>query len=324
MKRRTDVERKAKIGLALFTFGMLGAIGNPATAQLVSSWDAPLFDDGVSVDRTNSWVTDVATGDFRGLEGFPTVRAMAADNQLDRLYVSGGRSITTFGLDQNGDLEDLGSSPRVQNLNDRAAESGQVVGLGFAKGVLYASVSRRLGDEQRNRGIERGFYSIDPVTGEAILLRTDSEIDLFVGMDYSPEDDLMYAVIGPVNGQSIVAFDLETFTVVQVASIPLSVYGGGVGTFDGVAVSESTVYLTSGRDTLPIAVFDLDSETFGPSLPNPPRFGENTSYPGGSTFLRALGEPVPEPSFAAGLAIGALTLTTKRNKARRSAATQRA
>ena len=309
------MKSRTRFGLYI-SIAIVAVISTTAQAQLVSSWNAPRFDDGVGVDRTNSWVTDVGTGDFIGLVDFPTSRAMAADNELDLLYISGGSAITTFGLDANGALENLGSSPRIHDASGREAQSGQVVGLGVADGVLYASVTRRLGDEQRNRGIERGFYSIDPTTGEATLLRSDAEIDLFVGMDYSPEDGLMYGVVGPINGQSIVAFDLDTFDVVLVTNIPISEYGGGTSTFDGVAVNERTIFLTSGRDTLPIAVFDLVTGTFGPSLPNPPRFGENTSYPGGSTFFQALGEPapvpVPVPGVAIGLGVGGLLLAARK------------
>ena len=96
----------------------------------------------------------------------------------------------------------------------------------------------------------------------------------------------MYAIDGSTNAQSIVTFDLDTFTVTTVADVPTSAYGGpALRRLDGVAVGDGKVYLTSGSDDVRIAVYDIASGTFGPSLVNPPRSGENTSYPGGSTFL---------------------------------------
>ena len=264
-------------------------------AQLISGWSAPAFDDGNPVsDPVAAWQTDVTTGDFIDLPELGSVKALAVDNVRGRVYATTGRSLATFGVNAEGAFSQLRGSVRIQDAGGTGAESGQVAAMGFARDVIYASVGRKRGDERRNRGIPAGLYAIDPTTAVATLIRPSSEFPLFEGFDYNPDDGRMYAITGAANAQSIVTFDLDTFTVTSVADVPASAYGGTARfRLDGVAVGEGKVYLTSGSDELRIAVYDIASGAFGQSLLNPPRFGENTTYPGGATFVASQRSPAP-------------------------------
>ena len=260
-------------------------------AQLVSSWSAPSFDDGVSVaPLVRSWLTDVSSGDFLDLLQPAAAQALAADNANGILYSSTGRSLSSFEVNENGEFVQREGSPQIVDSRGVPAESDQVLALGFARGVLFASVGRKLGDEQRNRGIRRGLYMIDPETAIATLILSENDFPIVSGIDYNPIDGLMYAVTGATNEQTIIAFDLATFTVTPVTDVPVSAYGGVPVSrpFDGVAVGDGFVYLTSGSDDVPIVVYDLATDTFGESLLNPPRTAENGFYAGGATFFPAL------------------------------------
>ena len=294
MKTRNLISHTLLTATAVFA-ASLGNIGT-THAQLVSGWGAPRIDDGNGdPDRVNAWITDVATGDFDGLTVIASAQALAADNSRGLIYSTTGSSISTFGLDDNGNLVQVGSSVGVQDTNGIRAESDQVAAMGFARDVIYAFIGRKATDARRNRGIPAGLYTIVPSTGIATLIRSSEDFPFFEGIGFNPADGLMYAIAGSTNAQSIVTFDLDTFTVTAVADVPTSAYGGPAQLrLDGVAVGDGKVYLTSRSDDVRIAVYDIASGTFGPSLLNPPRFGENTSYPGGSTFF-APQSNVPPP-----------------------------
>ena len=277
--------------LAALTIALFCSAG--VHAQLVTSWGAPPFDDGNPVsDFVGTWMSDVTTGEITDIVPSVSGRGLAADNTSGLLYATTGRSLATYGVDPNGALVQLVNGVRIHDTEGTGAESGQVAALAFADGVLYASVGRKLVDEQRDRGIEKGTYTIDPATAVATRILTADEFQLFSGFDYNPDDELMYGLTGPSNAQTIVRFDLDTFTISTVADVPAEAYGEGITSFDGVGVGEGRVYLTSGLNSsygdVPIAVFNIASGAFEPSLPSPNRTAENRFYPAGAAFFPAL------------------------------------
>lgn len=258
-------------------------------AQLLSSWRAPAVDDGTGIDNfVSSWLTDVETGGFLNVPSIGSSNALAADNAQGLVFASGGSSIATLADAGEGEFVAL-SSVTVRDVNGVAALSGQVESLGFADGVLYASVFRSSGDERRRRGIARGFYRIDPVTAVATLIPAASGLPALKGMDINDADGRAYAVVGNNNAQSIISFDLATFTVTTLAVVPASAYANQSLSFDGVAAGGGKVFLTHGIGTnyanLPIVVFNLETGAFEAGLPTPPRTAENRFYPSGATFI---------------------------------------
>ncbi|MGD1914655.1 MAG: GC-type dockerin domain-anchored protein [Phycisphaerales bacterium] len=270
------------------------AIPAAAHAQLLSGWSAPAFDDGRPIpDFVDSWLTDVSTGAFEDVTTRTGAQALAADNTRGLVYASTGRSLSTYTVD-GGELVQVGASRRIFDASGTGAEPDQITSMGFARGVIYAFADRKLGDEQRGRGIERGFYTIDPSTAVATFVAPSLDGQAFPGIDYNPVDGLMYAITG-TSPQTIVSFDLDAFVVTPVAVVPDSIYDGIAFRFDGVAVGDCKVYLTNGLNSrygdAPIAVFNLETAEFEPSLPSPPRTAENRAYASGATFVPRLGFP---------------------------------
>jgi hypothetical protein len=258
-----------------------------ASAQLLHSWSASSTDDGNPIPNfRNTWVTNVSNGASQSLATL-TGRALAADNASGRLFSSGGNALSTFVV-QGDQLVLVADSVRVVDMFGIRAESGQIQSLGFAGGLLYASVAQSGG-----LGIPAGLYAIDPTTARATLIAASSKLPfaLFPGMDYNADDGLMYAVTESIP-QQIVRFDLKSFTFDTVAEVPISAYNGVTGvSFVGLGVGGGKVYLThglnSGYGTVPIAVFDLATRTFGQGLPSPTRSAENRLYSGGATYFPA-------------------------------------
>lgn len=256
-----------------------------AQAQLVSSWTAPARDDGApSADPINSWLTDTATGDFLNLPNVFGANALAADNSRGRIYTAGDTSLITFVADPNSSPDGLRELDERIPIRDADGNGiGRPTSMGFARGRIYAFATA-------------GFFAIDPDTGFATSLPFPIEGVRFRGIDYNPDDGLMYAVTGFFPNEEIIAFDLDTFGVTQVAVVPASVYNFsalGSYNFDGVAVGEGKVFLTTGMSdrfgSLRIGVYDIASGEFS-TLENPPRLGENRSYPGGATYFTAFGD----------------------------------
>jgi hypothetical protein len=280
------------------------AISSVSHAQLMTSWSAPSVDDGKPIPNfVATWESDTTTGQVRDLPAIVASRALAADNELGRLYASAGSSISSFRVDGAGNFVPVTAPIAIRDAGGAQARSGQVDSLGVANGVLFASVLRTASDEQRRRGIPRGFYTINASTGVATLVAAASSLPLLKGMDFNPEDGFMYAVVGNNNAQSIVRFDLTSFVLTTVAAIPASAYAGQTGlSFDGVAVGEGRVYLTTGLNSsygnVPIAVFNIASNTFEPSLPSPQRTAENRFYGAGATFFQPLSATGAVSTFA--------------------------
>jgi hypothetical protein len=202
-----------------------------------------------------------------------------------------------FGLDGSGSLVPVAPPTLIRDESGEAARPNQVTSMGFGNGVLYAGVFRSAIDEGTGRGIPRGLYTINITTAVATPVSAASNFPLILGMDFNLDDGFMYAVVGEDNAQSIVRFDLVTFTIAEVAVLPASVYAGQVGLkFDGVAVGEGKVFLTTGLNSgygnVPIAVYDLAAGAFVQSLPNPTRSAENRYYSAGATYFN----PAPAPS----------------------------
>jgi hypothetical protein len=270
---------------------VLAALVPVANAQLITSWSAPSTDDGNPIPNfVASWNSDTNTGQITNLPEVTASRALAADNSTARLFASTGSSLTSFGLNSAGNFVPLALSTIVRDATGVQARSGQIESLGFANGVLFASVFRSLGDTHRRRGLPAGFYTINPATAVATLIPAAANLPVMKGMDYNEADGFMYAVVGANNAQSIVRFDLATFTLTTVAVIPASAYAGVTGcSFDGVAVGEGKVFLTTGLNRgVPIAVFNLATGTFDPSLPSPRRTAENSFYGAGATYFQPL------------------------------------
>ena len=254
---------------------------NAANAQLVSSWSAPATDDGTPVsDFVSSWLTDTNTGDFADLPNLFSTRALAADNARGRIYTAGDVLIT-FVVDPNSNPDSIAELDERIPIRDAAGETiGRPSAMGFADGLIYAFTPA-------------GFFAIDPETGFAAPLPGPIGTQNFAGIDYNPDDGLMYAVTGSFPNEEIVAFDLDTFTVMPVAVVPESVYNfaNGFYRFDGVAVGEGKVFLTTGikdlSGSLNIGVYDITAGEFD-TLPNPPRDSENRFYPGGATYFTGL------------------------------------
>jgi hypothetical protein len=262
-----------------------------AHAQLITSWTAPAVDDGNPIPNfVNSWNSDTTTGEISNLTGLFGSSALAADNVLGRLYASSGTSLNTFGFDATGNFAALTPPVRIRDTNNVPAESRQIQSFGFVNGTIVASVFRSSTDERRRRGLPRGLYAINPANAIATLIPAAANLPVFNGMDYNEDDGFMYAVVGNSNAQSIVRFDLTSFTMTTVAAIPASAYAGATVSFDGVAVGEGKVFLTTGLNTaygnIPIAVFNLSTGAFEASLPSPRRTSENRWYPAGATYFR--------------------------------------
>ena len=278
--------------VALLTFTSL------AQAQLLTTWRAPRIDDGSPIeDFVASWSSDITSGDVNGLPGMGAASAMAADNSIGRVYTSGGSSIRTFEQDSDGNFVEL-STVTVTDTNGVKAESGQILSMGFANGLIYAFANQTQSDAENGLGIVTGLYAIDPVT--AVATRQPNPAgEVFSGIDYNPRDGFMYAVRGSVP-QEIVRFDLQSFNLTSVVNIPLEAYDGVVNTgFDGLAVGNGTVYLSNGRNSLsgeqPIVSYCIESGNFVTSLESPFKTGENGFYPSGATFYEALGDPNFDP-----------------------------
>ncbi|MEO1585445.1 MAG: GC-type dockerin domain-anchored protein [Planctomycetota bacterium] len=260
------------------------AIASTTHGQLISTWSAPLFDDGApSSDPTTSWLTDTATGQFSDLPNIFGARNLAADNSRGRLYSAGVTFLLTYdALDPSDPAALAEVLPRVRILTEQGDAIGTTSALGFARGQLYAFAST-------------GFYAINPDTGVATPLPSPVEGRIFSGIDYNPADGMMYAIEGSFPNEQIVAFDLDTFTIQPIAVIPESVYNFralGSYSFDGVAVGDNKVFLTTSLTdqfgSLRIAVYDLATGAFS-TLQNPSRRAENRSYAGGATFFAPRG-----------------------------------
>lgn len=286
------MKKFVKCLMLVLSVSAAGIFVQSANAQLVSSWSAPNVDDGNPISRANSWLTDVVTGAFVELDSLAGAQALAADNSRGLLYSSTGQSLSVHAVEENGELVQLGSGITITNASGGKAQPRQVIGMGFANGLIYASVVQSLGDGHRKRGLQAGFHAIDPVTARSTLLRTPAQLPTFSGLDFNSDDGLMYGVLGGGGSQSIVRFDLETFTVTPVATLPASAYAGQSIGFDGLAVGDGKVYLTHGQNSLygdvPIVVFNLDSGLFEEGLPTPPRSAENRFYSSGATYFPAL------------------------------------
>jgi hypothetical protein len=194
-------------------------------------------------------------------------------------------------MNADGSLFTISPGVTVQTATGVNAVSRQIESMGFANGLIYASVFRSTADESNGVGLPRGLWTIDPQTAIATIIPAAAALPVLKGMDYNPVDGFMYAVDGPIGAQSIIRFDLVTFVPTVVAVIPPSVYAGVTGfPFDGVAVGEGKVFLTTGLNSLygnvPIGVFNLASGTFGAGLPAPRKVAENRYYAGGATYFR--------------------------------------
>lgn len=271
---------------------LLVAVGlaQGAHAQLISAWIAPFTDDGTpSQNMVRAWHTDTGTGVVSDLPSVGTAMAMAADNQFGLLYTSSGSSLSAFVVDDLGSLVSIGSLA-IRDASGVAALSRQVESMGFANGVLYASVTRSSSDERRRRGIPKGLYAINPATGVATLIPAAASLPLLRGLDYNPADGLLYGVTGNSNAQSIVSINPTTFAMTTLATVPASAYGSDSFSFDGVGVGEGKVFLTHGLwiTRPPVVVFDIATRSFEQSLPSPLRTAENRSYPSGATYFAPL------------------------------------
>lgn len=260
--------------------------------QVITSWTAPSSDDGNPVSNfVPSWSCNPSTGAITNLPSLSQSRALAADNTLGRLYQSGGSSLQTHGMNADGSLFMISPWITVKTAAGVSAVSRQIESMGFANGLLYASVFRSTADETNGRGLPRGLWTIDPQTAVATVIPAAAALPVLKGMDYNPDDGFMYAVIGPNGAQSIIRFDLKSFDPTVVVVIPPSVYAGVTGVpFDGVAVGEGKVFLTTGLNTLygniPIGVLNLATGTFETGLPAPRKVAENSYYAGGATYFR--------------------------------------
>ena len=269
-------------------------LSHASVAQVVTSWTAPSTDDGNPVSNfVPSWSCNPSTGVITNLPSLAQSRALAADNTLGRLYQSGGSSLQTLGMNADGSLFTISPGVTVQTATGVRAVSRQIESMGFANGLIYASVFRSSANESNGVGLPRGLWAIDPQTAIATIIPAAAALPVLKGMDYNPDDGFMYAVDGPIGAQSIIRFDLVTFVPTVVAVIPPSVYAGVTGfPFDGVAVGEGKVFLTTGLNSLygnvPIGVFNLASGTFGAGLPAPRKVAENRYYAGGATYFRPL------------------------------------
>ena len=271
------------IAASLFLSAALSASAN---AQLISSWNTPPVDDGAQPNSAAAWHTNVATGEIIELPALGSPKALAADNTLGLLYSCTGSSLTTSVADGTGNFVPV-ASLQIRDANGVAALSYQVESIGFANGVIYASVGRNSSDDRRNRGIKKGLYAINPTTAVATLIPAASNLPLLRGLDFNQQDGRLYAVVGGNRAQSIVSIDTTTFAMTTIAAVPTSAYGSDSFSFDGVAAGEGKVYLTNGvwYTNIPIVVFNLASRTFEHSLPTAPRSAENRFYPSGATYF---------------------------------------
>lgn len=265
-----------------------------ANAQLLTSWSAGCVDDGNPVPNcVNSWLTDVATGQFVGVGSSPSVRNLAADNATGRVFTAGSL-LLTFQVGADGELIEVNSEPIVDAngnaFTEPISQQSRFQSLGFANGLLYGTVAG--GDSA-----PAGFYSMDPETAVATLLAPFPEIPAFAGLDYNPEDGLLYAITGGNTAASIVSIDVATLAVTQVADVPLINVGGVSIIYDGVAVGNGKVYLSTGNRVgftfTPILVYNIASGAFEESLPSPRKSGENGFYFSGATFLDPLVQTIP-------------------------------
>ncbi len=261
-----------------------------ASAQLISAWIAPPADDGTQTrSSVRAWDTDIDAGVVFDLPSVGAAMAMAADNELGILYTSSGSSLSAFVLDNLGNPVLIGSVT-VRDASGVAATSRQVESMGFANGVIYASLVRTSADERRRRGIPTGLYTINPSTGVATLIRAAAGLPVLRGLDVNPADGFLYGLAGGNNAQSIVRIDPTTFAMTTLAAVPVSAYGGDVFSFEGVGVGDGKVFLTHGLwiTNIPVAVFDIATRSFVQSLPSPLRTAENRSYPNGATYFAPL------------------------------------
>jgi hypothetical protein len=284
---------------AVIAAGLVTMLSQSAVGQVITSWGAPSVDDGNPIPNfVATWNSDPATGQITNLPEVYASISLAADNENARLFASRGTSLNVFELDDSGNFVPMAPSTLIRDESGEAARLNQITSMGFGHGVLYAGVFRSALDEGTGRGIPRGLYTINVSNAVATPVAAASNFPLILGMDFNSDDGFMYAVVGENNAQSIVRFDLVTFTIIEVAALPASVYAGQVGLkFDGVAVGEGKVFLTTGLNSgygnVPIAVYDIAAGTFVQSLPNPTRSAENRYYSAGATYFNPTQPPSP-------------------------------
>ncbi|MEL6796369.1 MAG: GC-type dockerin domain-anchored protein, partial [Planctomycetota bacterium] len=233
----------------------------------------------------NAWLTDVATGQFVEAGSSPSSRNLAADNATGRVFAAGSR-LRTFQAGDDGQLTEVSSELIVDANGTPFAAPTRFQSLGFANGLLYGSVAG-------GNSVPRGFYAMDPETSVATLLAPLGDISVFPGLDYNPEDGLLYAIEGGNTDASIVSIDIATLEVTHVADVPLINAGGASIIYDGVAVGNGKVYLSNGNRVsftfTPILVYNIASGTFEDSLPSPPKSREQGFYNSGATFFAPRG-----------------------------------
>jgi len=264
----------------------LAGFGATSHAQLLTSWSFGCSDDGSPVsDCVNAWLTDVATGQFVGLGSSPSVRNLAADNATGRVFAAGSRLLTFLDGD-DGELTEVSSELIVDANGTPFAAPTRFQSLGFANGLLYGSVGG-------GNSVPAGFYALDPETAVATLLAPSGDIPVFPGLDYNPNDGLLYAIEGGNTDASIVSINIDTLEVTHVADVPLINAGGVSIIYDGVAVGDGKVFLSNGNRVTftftPILVYNIASGAFEENLPSPPKSGEQGFYNSGATFFTGAG-----------------------------------
>ena len=279
---------------ALALIALAWTVAPCANAQVLTSWAAPSTDDGNPIPNfVASWNSDPATGSVTNLPSLYGSLALAVDPANRILFASTGTGLNRF----NDQFDPLAPPIAIVDQLGNAARPKQVVSFAYGNGVLYASVFQSSADQNRNRGIPFGLYTIDTASGRATRIAAAAALPVFSGMDFNPADGFIYAVTGSNNAQSIVKVDTTTFQMSTVAAIPASAYNGVVTSFTGVAVGENKVFLTvglqSGYGNVPIAVYGISEGQFLPSLPAPSRAAENCCYGAGAAYLPPLPPTAP-------------------------------
>lgn len=253
------------IRILLMSFGLILPLLVTGTANSLFVGVGDFSNSGIS----DLFEIDLNTNGATGL-GSVNVHGMAA-NSIDNIvyFTSTVGTGTTFNNLYEYNIS-TSTLTQVSVITNNGAEF-RVDGLGYYDGTLYGWA------QFEENGVPIGLYSIDIVSGVAILLMDGTAFGSGIsGIDIDPLTGIVYGVDDNIN--QIVQINHTGNTMTNVASYP-----AGISDVDGLAIDDqSNLYLVDDQGT-DIQIYNLVSSSYTGTIPSP--IGINATFSGGAAIF---------------------------------------